>query len=236
MQSLNINILFGKYFYVVLVVLLLFTCKESKQIALNIPFSSEEIKVDGVIEENEWKHGVLVDYLISPWVDNISDKTRFYTFVSHDYFNFCFSVVDSTLVTFPFETERTVIKEDRVELFFSKEASLEKYYCIEIDPFGNLLDYSAKFPREFNRSWDFSEINIKTKVNDFGYTVEGTILLKELKAIGISDQFYLGIFRADFKSHDLKDVCWISWINPNSSKPDFHIPSAFALTSFVREE
>ncbi len=223
-------------FSLIILFVLLCNCKDTEQVMLNIPFSKDDIKVDGVIDDSEWKHGALLKNLISPWNDDNVDKTKFYAFVSNKYFNFGFKVEDNTPVTFPFESEKTVIKEDRVELFFSEDASLKKYYCIEIDPFGNALDYSAKLYRDFDDTWNFSEIDIKTNVADFKYTVEGRIPLNKLKSLGISHQFYFGVFRADFKSHKANDVCWISWIKPNSPKPDFHIPSAFALTSFSKEK
>ena len=45
-------------------------------------------------------------------------------------------------------------KEDRVELFFSNLTTLSEYYCIEIDPLGRILDYSAKHNRKFDENWD----------------------------------------------------------------------------------
>ena len=235
-KHFKINRMFRKYFFIVLAVVLLFTCKESEKVALNIPFSSKEIKVDGVIESKEWKHGTLVNKLIAPWDDSCSNTTEFYAFVSNNYFNFGFNVPDDRVITIPFKEELDVASEDRVEMFFSKDKSIEKYYCIEIDPTGNILDYSVRFYRDFDESWGFSETSIKAKITDSGYVVEGRILLKELQNIGIVDQFYFGIFRADFKSHREDDVCWHSWIKPNSLDPDFHIPSAFALTSIAKKQ
>lgn len=222
-----------KYFFIILIIVS-FTCKDSKQNAFLIPYSEKDIKVDGIIEEVEWYHGVLIDGLISPWNHNSFDKTEFYASFSDYYFNFAFNVIDSTFITFPFENEMTVIKEDRVELFFSNDKSLNTYHCIEIDPFGNVLDYSAKLYRNFNRTWNFSGLHIKTKVVDYGYVVEGTIPLKELKKLVVLNKFYLGVFRADFKSHDIDNVYWNSWVKPKSPTPDFHIPSAFALASMSK--
>jgi len=39
---------------------------------------------------------------------------------------------------------------DRVELFFAKQAALNDYWCIEIDPSGRVHDYHAKHCRKFD--------------------------------------------------------------------------------------
>ena len=192
------------------------------------------MKVDGVIDEAEWEQAVSVENLVAPWEKNVLDKTKFQAFVSDDYFNFYFHVEDNTLTTVPFEKELSVASEDRVELFFSSDITLAKYYCIEMDPKGNILDYSAKHYREFDDKWDFKNKKIATKIMDGTYIVEGRILLEELNELGISDTFHLGIFRADFKSQKPDDVTWFSWIKPDSQDPDFHIPSAFGKTVLER--
>lgn len=205
----------------------MFSCENSTQLMLSIPFSEKEIKVDGVINDQAWDQAILVEDLHSPWDKNSNDKTRFKAFVNNNYFNFYFQISDNTLITVPFEKELSVASGDRVELFFSNDTTLANYFCIEIDPNGNILDYSARYYRDFSESWNFKSIMVATQITDTGYIVEGRISLKELKQLGISNPFYLGIFRADFKSYTPDDVTWFSWIKPDSSKPDFHIPSAF---------
>jgi hypothetical protein len=201
---------------------------------LSVPFSEKEIKVDGAINEAAWEQVILVENLYSPWDKKSMDKTKFKAFVTDNYFNFCFQVVDSTLITVPFEKELSVANEDRVELFFSNDTTLAKYYCIEIDPNANILNYAAKYYRDFSEKWNFKSTIVATKITDTGYNVEGKISLKELNELGVLNPFYLGIFRADFKSYKPEDVTWSSWIKPSSSEPDFHIPSAFG--KILRQE
>lgn len=219
MRSLHIVIFFF--------VFALFSCKKQNESTFAIPFSENEIKVDGIINEDSWQQAVVIENFYSPWEENNIDKTKFKSFVSPNYFNFSFQVEDSTLLTIPFEKESDVAREDRVELFFSSDTTLSKYYCIEMDPNGNKLDYSAKTYRNFDDNWDFKSAKLAAKITEKGYIVEGQISLKELKEIGISNDFYIGIFRADFKSDVRDDVTWFSWVKPNSSDPDFHIASVF---------
>ena len=229
-KHLKINKVLYQYIIIFSVALFIFSCKKSSQSMLSVPFSEKEIKVDGVIEERGWKQAVLIENLISTWDKVDTDKTKFKAFVSTNYFNFCFNVRDSTLLTVPFEKELSVASEDRVELFFSNDTTLTKYYCIEIDPKGNVLDYSAKNYRNFSKAWNFKSKKIAARITDNGYIVEGKISLKELNELGLSNPFYLGVFRADFKSSKSDDVTWFSWRKPRSLKPDFHIPSAFGKT------
>ena len=203
------------------------SCKDSTQPFLAIPTLEKEITVDGVIGEEEWRQAVTIEGLLSPWGTDNLDNTNFKVFISDNYFNFCFYVEDTTLVTIPFKQELSVAAEDRVELFFSKDPNLSKYYCIEIDPKGNILDYSAEYYRHFKEDWGFKSKKVVANTTDVGYIIEGKISLKELHELGIVNPFYLGIFRADFKSSKSDDVTWFSWKKPNSSHPDFHIPSAF---------
>lgn len=234
-RCIEVNGMLYRYALIFSVTFLMFSCAESNQSTLSIPFSENEIKVDGVIDEAVWEEAVSVENLIAPWEKNIADKTKFRAFVSNEYFNFYFHVEDNTLTTVPFEKELSVASEDRVELFFSSDTTLAVYYCIEIDPEGNVLDYSAKHYREFDENWDFKNKKVATKITDATYVVEGRISLKELNELGISNTFQLGIFRADFKSQKTDDVTWFSWIKPDSTDPDFHIPSAFGKTVLEQE-
>lgn len=224
-KHLKMNDMFLKYVYFFSITLLISSCKSTTQ--LTIPLLEKEITEDGVINQQEWEQAVVLKNLNAPWGSDKEDKTTFRSFSSSTYFNFYFHVEDDTPVTVPFETELSVVVEDRVELFFSKDTTLTNYYGLEIDMKGKVLDYSAQYYRKFNNDWDFESKTISAKMTDTGYIVEGKILLQELKELGITNPFYLGVFRADFKSHKPNDVTWYSWIKPISLEPDFHIPSAF---------
>lgn len=226
-QPLKMNKMLYRYIYIFSVALLLFSCKNSTQPILSIPLLEKEIKVDGVIDKKEWQQAIVIENLLSPWDTDYQDKTTFRVFASNVYFNFFFHVEDSTFITVPYEKELSVAEGDRVELFFSKDTTLTKYYCIEIDMRGKILDYSAKYYREFNEDWNFESKKVAAKITGTGYIVEGKISFEELKELGIANPFYLGVFRADYKSHKSDDITWFSWIKPSSSQPDFHIPSAF---------
>lgn len=209
--------------------------KQESTNSISIKKIERDINVDGRIEAGEWASFDSIKGLCAPWSSVGSDQTVFKFFCSSSYLNFCFDVVDKTPITFDFVEELTVAKEDRVELFFSATPNLSKYYCIEMDPLGNILDYSAKYYRKFNEAWDFSQTKIATHIAPGGYLVEGRISLSELAKLGIQESFYLGIFRADYINKKTNEVIWYSWIDPGTDEPDFHIPSALGVCIIMND-
>jgi len=196
---------------------------------------NKDIFVDGILEKKEWASTDSIEGFSAPWSPVGNDHTVFKCFYSDRYFCFCFIVTDNTITTYDFKEELTVAKEDRVELFFSALSDLSQYYCIEIDPLGHVLDYSASYYRKFNYSWDFDQIDVSAQKSTQGYMVEGRISLSELEKLGIRGSFFLGIFRADYRSHNADNVVWYSWIEPKSQTPDFHIPTALGICNFMKQ-
>lgn len=198
----------------------------SKNHKFSIPIKDKSNQIiDGKLDDKVWKNTNPIAGLLSPWNNSGKDNTEFRCFISNNIFYFSFKVNDNTLTTCDYKEELSVAKEDRVEIFFSNHKDLEEYYCIEIDPLGRVLDYSAKYYRKFNENWNFKSKDIKAQCINNTYTVEGEI---DLTLTGIStDNLFIGVFRADFRSNNPDDVVWYSLIKPDSTIPDFHIPSAF---------
>lgn len=185
--------------------------------------SQSEIGIDADL--SDWDSSPFLESLTAPWEANLQDRTVFDYITSDGYFYFYFTTVDTTLTFVPFTDESSIAEGDRVELFFSKDTGLTDYYCLEINPKGDILDYQAAHYRKFDDTWDLKTLKTATKITDNGYIVEGKIALKELHELGLQDEIYLGIFKADILSAE--KVRWFSWIVPDSEEPDFHIPSAF---------
>jgi hypothetical protein len=198
-------------------------CQSStdKRSGQGIDSPSTEITIDGDLRD--WDQFPFLKTLTAPWKNNISDQTVFDNKTTDDFFNFYFKTIDTSMTIVPFINELSVAEDDRVELFFSPNPDLSEYYCIEMNPHGNILDYKAHYYRKMDETWDFKSIKIATSLTGDGYVVEGRIATEEMNALGLGSKFYLGIFRADYIG---KDVTWFSWILPDSPDPDFHIPSA----------
>lgn len=161
--------------------------------------------------------------LHAPW-DGKETDTRFSCHSTSDRFFFSFEVEDPTLTLVdPFTNERDVDPEDRVEIFFSPDKTLEKgYYCAEIDPKGNVMDYQARLYREFDFGWDFQTLKTNAVITPFGYRVGGSISRQELEGLGLDLEggFWMGVFQADFEAAD--KVTWYSLVPTDDNAPDFH--------------
>ncbi len=219
------------YFLISLFILFLMgqVCRPLHPDTFLINHLTSEIHLDGNIGEMEWNNATTITSLQSPWMPAEQDSTIFRCFCSTKYFNFCFEVIDRSLIILDYTDEMTIAEGDRVELFFSSSSKLSPYYCIEMNPHGDILDYKAEHYRKFDYFWNFSHHNVVGKITSNGYIVEGCIPIPELKTLGIDFKkgFYLGVFRADFTEENENSVIWYSWINPQVKEPDFHIPSAF---------
>lgn len=177
-----------------------------------------------------------INGLYAPW-DNLNDETTFNCFVDKKNFYFIFNVIDTTITYVPnFSKESDVEIEDRVEIFFSPHKTMQPYYCAEIDPNGNVLDYKGLYYRILDYDWDFTSLLISTRLTENGYIVLGQIDLQELENLGIDlySGFYMGVFRADYKS-DLT-VNWYSSVISNDEHPDFHKPEMLFFTKILKQK
>ncbi len=170
--------------------------------------------------------------LHAPW-DGLEDETVFHCFTAGSDFFFLYEVSDSTVTYVPdFKGESDVEVEDRVEIFFSPQQSMEKYYCAEIDPLGRVLDYEGRFCRHLDYGWNFRTLDIIGRLTPQGYMVAGKISVAELESIGVdvNGGFYMGVFRADY-CQDLS-VNWYSAVSSDDESPDFHKPDMLFATKF----
>ena len=166
-----------------------------------------------------------IDALHAPW-DGLEDVTTFRCHADQERFYFHYEVVDSTLTLLdPYEGERTVDWEDRVEIFFSQDADMTAYFCGEIDPMGRRMDYSSSYKCPLDYEWNFSTMRQAGQVTDQGYIVAGSVAISELAELGVDlkNGFYLGVFRADF--HQDGSVNWYSAVKTDDESPYFHKPN-----------
>lgn len=164
-----------------------------------------------------------VEELHAPW-DGLDDSTVFHCFSDDEDFHFLYHVQDTTITLVDvFREESDVELEDRVEIFFCAEKEMNIYYCAEIDPLGRVLDYSSRYYRKMDYTWDFRTLELWGTLTPDGYVVGGSVAKSELEGLGINtDNFYMGIFRADFRNDG--SVNWYSLVETDDDFPDFHKP------------
>ncbi|MCW2258242.1 hypothetical protein M2263_004333 [Providencia alcalifaciens] len=78
------------------------------------------------------------------------------------------------------------------------------------------------------------------KITPEGYVLTGKIDLDEFTNLNLwqdrdKKTLLCAILRGEFSEGSPKQVRkWVSWIKPDSVKPDFHIPSAFGHCKLVK--
>lgn len=197
-----------------------------------------EIDIDNLLSDETWSEANMISDFCMPWDTAPAQETLLRALFDDEYIYIKFNTLESDLVLLDsVSAELDLAEEDRVEVYFSYSEALDEYYCFEVDPYGRVLDYMAKFYRKFDEEWDLDQIIVDSEISENGYVVAMAFPLKALESIKIdlSKPFYVGLYRADFKhTKDGLKPDWVSWINPGTTKEDFHIPETFGFFSLTK--
>lgn len=217
-----------KQLFVILLTQGLLSCNSYPEyIVRSIPDS--RIIIDGKANEDSWLNTERITSFGNPWNKETAPNTSFMMWRDSRFVYFYFDVQDDQIVSEPdFSGERDIEKEDRVELFFSKDRKMNEYYCFEMDAMGRTLSYQAKYYRVFNFDWEPPPgYKIASVKHDSGYRVEGCIPLEFIQRLANNGELYFGAYRAEFNRRDtLIEENWLSWVDPKTDTPDFHVPSS----------
>ena len=195
-----------------------------------------DFEVTGKGSSPAWQHAKCLTDFSYPWETEVPSSTRLRALHSDHWVYFLFDVEDRrTHIDVISNDKREVIDSSRVEIFFTRDARMSPYYCLELDAAGRVLDYRGEFHRqfEFDWAWPANDLIVKAARTAGGYTVEAAVSKDSLQALELlnADQLRAGLFRAEC-THTVvprEHMRWISWVRPDSATPDFHIPSAFGL-------
>lgn len=184
-----------------------------------------------------WQQTITLTDFTYPWEKEKAPATSFSALWDGDWLYCLYRVKDDSVITLVNKNDKLEVGAcDRVEIFIMRDSTmLPYYYCLEMDATGRVLDYRASFYRKMDYSWQWpnDQFVIKTAVVPGGYTVEIAISIQSLTQLGLlqNKRLKAGLFRAERKSmkEGTAGLHWISWVKPNSAKPDFHIPSAFGV-------
>ncbi|SNY99507.1 Carbohydrate family 9 binding domain-like [Flagellimonas pacifica] len=185
----------------------------------------------------EWENAIVLNDFERPWENTLEKGTEFKALYDSKNLYLKYDVIDDHILTSPTSKDKQeVAKGDRVEIFFSCDSDLKKYYCLEVAPNGGVLDYLASHYRKFDMNWYWPQEHFYIKVNlgKMAYCVELTLSLQSLQELGVLKEGILraGIFRADCfslgaESNEDPIIEWVTWIDPETVQPDFHVPTAF---------
>ncbi|MDQ6469287.1 sugar-binding protein [Flavobacterium sp. LHD-80] len=196
---------------------------------------------DSILDSSSWENAnSLVDFS-SPWSNESFSKIEFRALWDFDNLYFKFKVFDSEIYIDEKDNGFDSIgNSDRVELFFRKNNSLNPYYCLEMDTSARLMDFEALPGKVFDFDWKWpkEEISLKSSKDETSFTVEGRISVKSLNQLGLIQDNVIetGVFRAKFSIDENQNYepTWISWVNPNTAEPNFHIASSFGKLILLR--
>lgn len=212
----------------------------------------DAIRIDGIIAEDAWGQANLISKeMQSPWERETAPRTEFRALWNEEFFYFSFLAHDDDLVVADqIGEEREIGAEDRVELFFSPglfdrpvktfqgDCQFPVYYGVEIDARARVLDFSAVYYRKVDLAWEMPRLTTRTSRGQGYYVVEGKIPLATLEQMGVLNVnqpfMYAGVFRAEF-TRDANGIktSWITWRDPNTPEPDFHVSEAMGLFRFT---
>jgi len=203
--------------------------------------AAPKIVVDGQASEAAWDKANLETGFTFPWKKEPAPSTQFRALCDDENLYFTFRVHDDDIVADEnYAEEMDAAAEDRVEFYFAPDLKLDRYYCVEMDSRGRMLDYRAAFYRKCDFSWSFPGLRFKTSLVSNGYVVEGLVPLKTFQELGLpsleSGKLRVGIFRAEFSHGPSPEPVenWIAWVDPKTEKPDFHVRTSLGIFKKVK--
>lgn len=212
-----------------------------------VAFESQMPVLDGKLDEAVWGKVQGVTDFVNPWEQAQMPKTEFKAFHDDQYFYFSFDVEDPNVLIYDTtDHEWMVAREDRVELFMAPgeidkpqaDGKYPKYVALEMDYKGRTLSMLRDVEKNINAEWDPKTLETVGVRTEKGYTLEGKIALSELKEHNLiqGNKIRAGAYRAEFsiiKGKGKEQTNWITWVDPKTEKPNFHINSSFG--EFVLE-
>lgn len=193
-----------------------------------------EKNVSEIMDPVFWEKANCLTDFTSPWNNDPVLKIEFRALWDLDYLYFNFQVFDSEVyIDRKDNSTDSICNSDRVELFFRKNEKLSPYYCLEMDVDARILDFEA-YPNwnfDYNWRWPEKQLEIQSVKAQNSFTVVGRISIASLKELDLIQDNIIeaGVYRAKFSKDENGNYepTWITWIDPNTAEPNFHIASSF---------
>ncbi|MEX0361413.1 MAG: sugar-binding protein [Allomuricauda sp.] len=188
---------------------------------------------------NLWKSAESLHTFHQPWRQEKCPEILFKALHDDEYLYLKYVVQDAHVLLYDGDNGKMdVTQSDRVEIFISADPQLQSYYCLEIDPSGRILDYSASYHREFDYQWTWPDghIFVTADIGSTDYQVDIRISKHSLNQLGLihNNAFYAGIYLGHCvalpdEGKQNARLNWLTWIDPLVEDPDFHVPSSFGI-------
>ena len=192
-------------------------------------------------EELVWDEAELLTDITFPWTPGPNPATRFRALWDESRFYFLYEIEDNDIVLGESaDPVERVTGSDRAEIFFTCNDALDPYYCLEMDPRGEVFAYAGRHYREFTPEWEWPGLEVAAAMTENGYRVEGSLPMNSFAELdllhGDGTMLKAGVYRAEFSHRRdagpgdsgaavIQD--WMSWVDPGTERPDFHVPTSF---------
>jgi hypothetical protein len=184
----------------------------------------------------DWTQAEVLTDFSFPWENREAPVTEFRALWDDEYLHFRFDCIDHDLVLGQGVTvKERVLDSDRVEIFLTPDLSLTPYYCFEMSPRGEVLTYRARHHRQFDWDWTCPDFQLSGSIDSPRYRVEGRLPLTMLREWGViktgTRDFFAGVYRGEFSHRPDGSIQpgWMPWVNPQTGRPDFHVPESFGV-------
>ena len=202
--------------------------------------AAQALASSGACDAQQWAVANKLEDFVSPWDLAPIHPIVFRALYDAAYFYFSFQVQDGAVFTeLKDASKASIAQSDRVELFIRTDSKLSPYYCLEMDTQPRIMDFKAMPNRDFDLSWNWpeGELEVKSEILKDSFSVEGKISLKSLKELNLLKKdsegtfMEIGVYRAKYNTDDEGHThpTWITWVDPHTPKPDFHIPDSFGI-------
>ncbi len=196
---------------------------------------TNHMQINGKVNHFLWDNAVVLRDFSSPWHVQDVDDIEFRAVHDGENLFVSYRVNDSSLrIDTKDDSKKSVDNSDRVELFLRSDKHLDPYYCLEIDPLGRVQDFIARPNRQFDYNWNWpkEDMTIKSYITATCFTVEVAISILSLKKFELIQKdgtIEAGIYRAKYNQqpNGQFEPTWITWVDPKTETPNFHIASSF---------
>ena len=222
---------------------------------------SAGITLNGRADSPAWAGAAAETHFIFPWKPTAAPTTEFRALCDETHLYFTFRVHDEDIVVLDrLGSKQEEVFEDRVEVYLCLDDRMHDYFCFEVDSRGRAFTYRGTYYRRYDTSWSLPGLETQASPLPQGYIVEGRMPLASLEALGFprlrpGAKIRCGLFRAEF-DHDRSGrpvvqrpsihngglrfdgpppiENWMSWVDPRTVEPDFHVPTAFGWLEIVK--
>lgn len=198
------------------------------------------LQINGFGNHPIWQKAAILTDFVSHWDNAKQEKIEFRALWDTQNIYFYYRVNDANVhIDKRSDGIESIGESDRVEIFFRTDAALNTYYCLEIDPTPRIMDFIAYPDRKFDFDWNWpkKDLTVKSNIQQDYFVVEIAISIQSLKDFKLiqNNCIEAGLYRAKYKKQENNQLepTWISWINPNTVTPDFHISSSFGVLDLV---